>query len=317
MNLQELKIQFLEYLEVERDRSPKTIEIYDRHLAKFLVWAKIENPTEITDKIIRDFRLHLNRFENEKGEKLKKITQNYYIIIIRSFLKFLAKRDVKALQAEKIEIGHAPEREVEFLESAEIERILEAASGVDFKSRRDRAILELLFSAGLRVSELVSINREKLNFKSGELSVQGKGGKVRVVFISDTATGALEEYLKKRTDIDPALFVRDTKGLRKFKGKNNNPNNKNTQEEDLRLTPRSVQRIVKYYAAKAGLVKNVHPHTLRHSFATDLLMNGADIRSVQAMLGHSSITTTQIYTHVTNPHLKEVHQAFHARRRKK
>ena len=317
MDLQELKIQFLEYLEVERDRSPKTIESYDRHLTKFLAWSKIKNPVEITDKLVRDFRLHLNRFEDEKGEKLKKVTQNYYIIIIRSFLKFLAKRDVKSLQAEKIEIGKTPEREVDFLESAEVERILAAAAGLVFKSSRDRAILELLFSAGLRVSELVSIDREKLNFKSGELSVRGKGGKIRVVFISDTAAAALEEYLKKRTDVDPALFIRDLKGLKKFKSARRDVIGRVSAENDLRLTPRSVQRIVKYYAIKAGLVKNVHPHTLRHSFATDLLMNGADIRSVQAMLGHSSINTTQIYTHVTNPHLKEVHQAFHARRRKK
>ena len=163
----------------------------------------------------------------------------------------------------------------------------------------------------------MSIDREKLNFKSGELSVRGKGGKIRVVFISDTAAAALEEYLKKRTDVDPALFIRDLKGLKKFKSARRDVIGRVSAENDLRLTPRSVQRIVKYYAIKAGLVKNVHPHTLRHSFATDLLMNGADIRSVQAMLGHSSINTTQIYTHVTNPHLKEVHQAFHARRRKK
>jgi site-specific recombinase XerD len=317
MIIRELKTQFLEYLEVEKDRSPKTIESYDRHLAKFLAWSKIEKPAEITDKMVRYFRLYLNRFEDEKGEKLKKVTQNYYIIVLRSFLKFLAKRDIKTLPAEKIEIGHAPEREVEFLESDEVERILAAAAGANFKSLRDRAILELLFSAGLRVSELVNVDREKLNFKSGELSVRGKGGKIRVVFISDTAAASLEEYLKKRTDVDPALFVRDVKGLKKFQSARRDAINRVSAERDLRLTTRSVQRIVKYYALKAGLVKNVHPHTLRHSFATDLLMNGADIRSVQAMLGHSSINTTQIYTHVTNPHLKEVHQAFHARRRKK
>ena len=194
-----------------------------------------------------------------------------------------------------------------------------AASGESFKSLRDRAILELLFSAGLRVSELVAINRNKLNLKSGELSVRGKGDKIRVVFISDTARNALEKYLEKRTDMDPALFVRPARNasLASASSRSDAGGDVKKDKDNLRLTPRSVQRIVKYYAAKAGLVKNVHPHTLRHSFATDLLINGADIRSVQAMLGHSSITTTQIYTHITNKQLKEVHKAFHGRRRKK
>ncbi|HAT73713.1 MAG: Tyrosine recombinase XerC [Candidatus Moranbacteria bacterium GW2011_GWF2_36_839] len=323
MNIRDYKIQFLEYLEVEKQRSPKTIENYDRYLEKFLVWAKISDPKDVNDDLIRNFRLYLNRFQSEKGQNLKKITQNYYIIAIRCFLKYLAKRDVKTLQAEKVEIGKTPEREVDFLENTEVERILDAAGGVSFKSLRDRAIMELLFSAGLRVSELTSINRDRLNLKSGELSVRGKGNKIRVVFISDTASTSLREYLKKREDIDPALFVRDVKSLAKFKKKNKSvietPRQGVSTKDDnnLRLTPRSIQRIVKYYALKAGIVKDVHPHTLRHSFATDLLMNGADIRSVQAMLGHASINTTQIYTHVTNPHLKEVHQAFHARRRKK
>ncbi len=322
MNIRDYKTQFLEYLEVEKQRSPKTIENYDRYLEKFLVWAKISDPKDINDDLIRNFRLYLNRFVSEKGQNIKKITQNYYIIAIRCFLKYLAKRDVKTLQAEKVEIGKTPEREVDFLENTEVERILDSAGGVSFKSLRDRAIMELLFSAGLRVSELTSINRDKLNLKSGELSVRGKGNKIRVVFISDTASASLREYLKKREDIDPALFVRDVKGLAKFKKKNKNVETprrgvSTKDDDDLRLTPRSIQRIVKYYALKAGIVKDVHPHTLRHSFATDLLMNGADIRSVQAMLGHASINTTQIYTHVTNPHLKEVHQAFHARRRKK
>jgi len=323
MNIRDYKIQFLEYLEVEKQRSPKTIENYDRYLEKFLVWAKISDPKDVNDDLIRNFRLYLNRFQSEKGQNLKKITQNYYIIAIRCFLKYLAKRDVKTLQAEKVEIGKTPEREVDFFENTEVERILDAAGGVSFKSLRDRAIMELLFSAGLRVSELTSINRDRLNLKSGELSVRGKGNKIRVVFISDTASTSLREYLKKREDIDPALFVRDVKSLAKFKKKNKSvietPRQGVSTKDDnnLRLTPRSIQRIVKYYALKAGIVKDVHPHTLRHSFATDLLMNGADIRSVQAMLGHASINTTQIYTHVTNPHLKEVHQAFHARRRKK
>jgi site-specific recombinase XerD len=311
MYLNELKNQFLEYLEIERGRSQKTIENYGRYLDKFLEWSKAESPSQITDESVRNFRIFLNRLEDRKGRKLKKVSQNYYIIALRSFLKYLAKRDVKALQAEKVEIGRTPEREVEFLENSEVERILESAKGDSFKVLRDRAILEMLFSAGLRVSELVSINRDRIDFKTREISVRGKGEKIRVVFISDTAAGALEKYLKKRSDIDPALFVRDGKALERFKSEKKDVKN----GDNLRLTARSIQRIVKYYAVKAGIVKNVHPHTLRHSFATDLLMNGADIRSVQAMLGHSSITTTQIYTHITNPHLKEIHQAFHARRR--
>ena len=333
MTIQDLKTQFLEYLEIERGRSQKTIENYDHYLNVFLKWASIKDPKEITDDLVRNFRLHLNRWKDAKGQSLKKVTQGYYIIALRSFLKYLAKRDIKTLQAEKVEIGKTPEREVEFLEEDEVERLLNAASGSDLKSLRDKAILELLFSAGLRVSELVSINRDRLDARNGELSVRGKGDKIRVVFISETAKNALKNYLDKRMDIDPALFVRDAKAQKKFKSKKSNVetqfiaskklrqdaiNRVSTKDkDDLRLTPRSIQRIVKYYAVKAGIVKNVHPHTLRHSFATDLLINGADIRSVQAMLGHSSITTTQVYTHITNKQLREVHQAFHARRRKK
>jgi site-specific recombinase XerD len=330
MNLKDLKTQFLEYLEIERGRSQKTIENYDHYLNCFLIWAKIKNPSEITNDLIRNYRIFLNRYKDKNEKGLKKSTQSYYIIAIRSFLKYLARRDIKSLQAEKVEIGKTPDREVEFLESDEVERIILATSGQSLKSLRDQAILELLFSAGLRVSELVSINRDKLDFKSGELSVRGKGDKIRVVFISDSAKKAIRNYLDKRTDIDPALFVRDVKGLKKFLDKESVGTGLKTVQnkraglkpaptkdnDDLRLTSRSIQRIVKYYAVKAGIVKNVHPHTLRHSFATDLLINGADIRSVQAMLGHSSITTTQVYTHITNKQLKEVHQAFHGRRNK-
>ncbi|MEI7426145.1 MAG: site-specific tyrosine recombinase/integron integrase [Candidatus Moraniibacteriota bacterium] len=311
MQIKELEIQFLEYLEIEKGRSQKTIENYDHYLRRFLEWAKISKPEQITAEVVRNFRIHLNRYENAKGQKLKKVTQGFYAIAIRGFLKFLAKRDIPSLQAEKIEMGKAITREVDFLEMDEVERVLAEANGLDLKSLRNRAILELLFSAGLRVSELTNINREKIDLKRQELSVRGKGDKVRVVFISDSASEAIKKYLEKRTDVDSALFVRDEKGLQKFKNKNNQKTS-----TDLRLTPRSVQRIVKYYATKAGIIKDVHPHTLRHSFATDLLINGADIRSVQAMLGHSSITTTQVYTHVTNKQLKEVHEAFHSRRKK-
>ena len=261
---------------------------------------------------MRRFRLYLNRLADKRGRPLKKVTQNYHVIAVRNFLKFLTKRDIPAIAADKIEVGKNPAHEIEFLEAEEVERILAAAAGGGLKSLRDRAMLELLFSAGLRVSELVGLNREQLNLAKQEFSVRGKGGKIRIVFVSDTAKEALQKYLDKRIDIDPALFIR----LLKVEPSKNQGSTLD-KSRGLRLTPRSVQRIVKYYAAKAGLVKDVHPHTLRHSFATDLLANGADIRSVQAMLGHSSITTTQIYTHVTNKQLKEVHKAFHARRRKR
>lgn len=306
MDLKKLKTQYLEYLEIEKDRSQKTIENYDHYLARFLDWAKVSSPAGITDELVRSYRLHLNRLSDEKGHSLKKITQNYHVIALRNFLKYIAKRDIKTLSAEKVELGKTEDRQIDFLEMEEVQRLFDAAGGADPKSLRDRAILELLFSSGLRVSELVNLNRDQVNLKTGEFSVRGKGGKVRVVFISDRAKSALERYMEKRMDIDPALFARI--GLKQIEGKK--------QSSNLRITPRTIQRIVKYYALKAGIVKDVHPHTLRHSFATDLIQNGADIRSVQEMLGHSSVTTTQIYTHVTNRQLKEVHKAFHGKRRK-
>ncbi|OGI25631.1 MAG: hypothetical protein A3J76_06175 [Candidatus Moranbacteria bacterium RBG_13_45_13] len=306
MNLKELKTQYLEYLEIEKDRSQKTIENYDHYLARFLDWARVSSPADITDDLARRYRLQLNRISHEKGRPLKKITQNYHVIALRNFLKYLAKRDIKTLAAEKVELGKSDRQEVEFLDSAEVDRIFEAAVGADSKSLRDRAILELLYSSGLRVSELTNLNRDQVNLKTQEFSVRGKGGKIRVVFISDRAKNALGRYLEKRLDIDPAVFVRI--GIKYLEKKKNS--------DSLRLSPRTIQRIVKFYATKAGIVKNVHPHTLRHSFATDLIQNGADIRSVQEMLGHSSVTTTQIYTHVTNRQLKEIHKAFHGKRRK-
>jgi site-specific recombinase XerD len=315
MQIKNLKNQFLEYLEIEKGKSKKTIENYNHYLDRFLEWSEIANPENITESIVRNFRVYLNRYEDKKGQRLKKITQNYYIIALRSFLKYLAKKDIKTLSADKVESGKISRKEVEFLEAEEVERILEMAKGDSFKALRDRAILELLFSSGLRVSELININRDKLDLKNQEFTVLGKGDKIRLVFVSNSAKQALERYLDKRTDIDPALFVRDAKALENFSIKNEKQKIK--KNETLRLTPRSVQRIVKYYSAKAGIIKDVHPHTFRHSFATDLLINGADIRSVQAMLGHSSITTTQIYTHITNQQLKEIHKTFHARRRKK
>ncbi|HOX10475.1 MAG TPA: tyrosine-type recombinase/integrase [Candidatus Moranbacteria bacterium] len=302
MLIDKLLTDFLEYLEIERNRSQKTIENYHHYLRRFLEWAKISKPKDITAELVRSYRIYLNRKTDAKGKELKKVTQNYHMIAIRSFLKYLSKRDIESLAAEKIEIGKNPSHEIEFLDGNELDRLLSAASGTSVKALRDRAILELLFSAGLRVSELININRDQINLSRQEFSVKGKGDKIRIVFVSNTAKEALEKYLAKRMDIDPALFVRFSK-------------KKKTETDKKRLTPRSIQRIVKFYATKAGIVKDVHPHTLRHSFATDLLANGADIRSVQTMLGHSSITTTQIYTHITNQQLKEVHKKFHGKKK--
>lgn len=295
--------EYLEDLELEHNRSPKTIENYERYIGRFLTYANTEHsiitPEQITLDVTRRYRLHLNRIQT-KGVGLKTSTQNYHIIALRNFLKYLAKRDFETLAAEKLDVGKNPDRHVDFLEPEEVERLLNAPTGEDLASLRDRAMLELLFSAGLRVSEAASLDREQVNLERQEFSVRGKGGKVRIVFISNSAKNALQKYLDKRVDIDPALFIRIKVGT-----------NKEADMEGLRLTTRSIQRIVKKYANKAGIVKDVHPHTLRHSFATDLLQNGADIRSVQAMLGHANITTTQIYTHVTNKGLKDVHSKFH------
>ena len=304
--LKQYTVDYLEYLEVELRRSQKTLENYHHYLMRFVEFAQknhsVNLPNEITLDLIHKYRIYLHRYQMRSGETFKTSTQNYHVIALRNFLKYLAKNDIKTLAAEKIEVGKMPEREVEFLEPEEVDRLLLSANGTNRASKRDRALLELLFSSGLRVSELVSLNIEDVNLDRQEFSVRGKGDKIRIVFISDTAKTALEEYLKDRNDIDPALFVRDKTGT-----------NKSADAKGLRLTARSVQRIVKKYATKAGIVKDVHPHTLRHTFATDLLQNGADIRSVQAMLGHANITTTQIYTHVTNQRLKEIHKKFHSK----
>lgn len=305
MDIEKLVIDYLEYLEVELGRSQKTIENYRHYLARFIQWSNIKSPKDITLDATRKYRIALNRFTDEHGDGLKKATQNYHVIALRNFLRYLAKRDVASLSAEKIEVGKNPSSAVEFLDASELDRLLESANGEDIKSLRDRAILELLFSAGLRVSELTSLNKEQVNLARQEFSIKGKGGKIRIVFISDTAKKSLEKYLSKRIDFEPALFVRFSRNKDSF------------DNDEMRLTPRSIQRIVKHYSVKAGIVKDVHPHTLRHSFATDLLSNGADIRSVQAMLGHSSITTTQVYTHVTDQRLKDIHKKFHGKKSQK
>ncbi len=304
--VEHLAKRFLEHLEIEMNRSPRTLESYGHTLWFFFEWGAIERPMDITAEKIREYRLYLNRKPTRFGTTLKKNTQAYHAIVLRTFLKYLAKQDIPTLAAEKIEIGKIPDRQVDFLEYEEVERLMAATTGNTLKALRDRAILELLFSSGLRVSELTSLDRSHVNLEKEEFSVRGKGSKLRIVFISPAAKQALAIYLEKRHDVDPALFASD--------GKKGLVNKKNARRESLRLTPRSIQRIVKYYAKKAGIIKDVHPHTLRHSFATDLLVNGADIRSVQSMLGHASITTTQIYTHITNERLKEIHRSFHAKR---
>src|SRR3989344_2290550 len=302
-DLKQLKTQFLEYLEIEKNRSPKTTENYDHYLRRFFDFAKVAQPQQITEELIRKFRLHLNRLTAQDGEPLKKVTQNYHIIALRAFLKYLAKREIKSVSPEKVELGKQEERQIDFLETNELERLLNSPEGSDLTNLRDKAILETLFSTGLRVAELCSLDRDKIDLNKGEVPVRGKGSKIRVVFFSDGAKKSLDGYLKKRTDADPALFIRIP------------PKNAFEKYENLRLTPRSIQRIIRKHATKAGIIgKNVSPRSEEHSMATDLLQNGADIRSVQAILGHSSITTTQIYTHVTDSRLKEVHQKFHKKK---
>ncbi len=251
---------------------------------------------------MREFRLWLNRQPGTNKDMMKRRTQNYYLIAVRAFLKFLRKRDVESLSPEKIELAKVPERHLDLISNLELERLLDAASGSDERSLRDKAILEMLFSTGLRVSELCSLDSD-LDLSRDDFSVRGKGDKVRVVFLSDAAKDAVRAYLKVRTDMEPALFV-------------SVPRAKEAKKRiPTRLTPRSIELLIKTYAAKAGITKKVTPHVMRHSFATDLLSNGADIRSVQQLLGHASINTTQIYTHVTDAHLREVHKKFHSKRK--
>lgn len=286
---------YLSYLEIEKNRSRKTQENYGRYLRVFLDETGVKTIRQITAEAVRDFRLKLARGE------MKKITQSYYVIAVRNFLKFLIKRGLTVLPPETIELPKVARRDIEVLSYEELERLLQAPKGNDLRTLRDRAILEVLFSTGLRLSELCALGRY-IDWKRGELSIRGKGEKLRVVFLSPGAKEKLKAYLDKRTDAEEALFVSMTKAkVSKVTG---------------RIIPRAVERLVDAYARKAGIAKKVHPHLLRHSFATDLLVNGADLRSVQALLGHANVATTQIYTHLTNKELKEVHEAFHGTRRK-
>jgi site-specific recombinase XerD len=295
------KTDFLEYLEIEQNRSQKTIANYDHYLTRLLDFAGDElKVSDIDGELIRKWRLWLNRLGTNTSDELQKTTQNYHLIALRSFLKYCAKRDLKAYPPEKIELAKTTRKQVTFLTTDEVERLLNQPPADNPGGLRDRAILELLFSSGLRVSELVALDRGHINLKRREFMVRGKGQKDRPIFISQAAANAVQNYLGARQDTAVPLFIRYS-GAKKV-----------DQSGDYsRLTVRSVQRLVASYARLAGITKHVSPHTLRHSFATDLLMNGADLRSVQAMLGHSNIATTQIYTHVTDPHLKKVHERYH------
>jgi site-specific recombinase XerD len=308
MDIEVMKRQFLEYTEIERGRAVKTIENYDHYLTRFFSHSAIKDTSDITEEKIREFRLWLNRQPGVANGSMKRKTQNYYLIALRAFLKFLRKRDIEGLSPEKIELAKVPERSLDLITPTELERLMKAAEGTDHKSLRDKAILELFFSTGLRVSELCALDSD-IDLTRDELSVRGKGDKVRVVFLSETAKSSVAAYLKDRKDMEEALFVNIP-----LKSKAEGVKSKSAPS---RLTSRSIERMIKIYATKAGITKKVTPHVLRHSFATDLLSNGADIRSVQQLLGHSSITTTQIYTHVTDSHLREVHKKFHSQSRSK
>ncbi|MBU6370999.1 MAG: tyrosine-type recombinase/integrase [Patescibacteria group bacterium] len=309
MDLAELKKQFLEYIEIEKGRSLHTVENYDHYLSVFLAQTKVKWPEDITSDVVSGFRVWLNRQPNGKkgglAGTMKKKTQNYHLIALRSFLKFLLRRGIKSLSADSIELAKVGERSIDVVTPDELSRLLAAPdSEKDPETRaRGKAILELLFSTGLRVSELCSLPRD-LDLSADEFSVRGKGDKVRVVFLSDTAKKSVKDYLAVRKDMGGFLFgpVRETE--------------KNTKGDYEGLNRHTIERIVKRYAAVAGISKKVTPHVLRHMFATDLLSNGADVRSVQMMLGHANISTTQIYTHVTDAHLRDIHKNFHGKGRK-
>lgn len=302
MSLSKLTTDFLEHLEVEKNASQLTIRNYDHYLKRFLDFAGDISPKDINQEMVRKYRVFLARYIDEKtGLPLKKVTQNYFVIALRAFLRYLAKNDVGTLAAEKIELGDQDPRPIKVLDNDQLSRLLSSPEISKIDGLRDKAILETLFSTGLRVSELTKLNRDKINLERREFGIVGKGGKERVVFISDAAAEWIGRYLSQRADRYNPLFIR-------YSGKDD----PSKAGEKMRLTPRSVERIVEKYVKKAQIPIKASPHTLRHSFATDLLINGADIRSVQEMLGHANISTTQIYTHITNRHLKDVHKAFHS-----
>ncbi|MEI6316516.1 MAG: tyrosine-type recombinase/integrase [bacterium] len=321
--IERLKREFLEYMEIERGSSLKTVANYDRYISRLLEFSKISSPKDLTDDIVREFRLHLNRapgikIKGQASSTLKKNTQNYHLIALRRFLKYLMKRGITSLSPDRIELAKVGGRHLDLISGNELSRLLVAPltnqnkktgdeksdKQSELRALRDRAMLELFFSTGLRLAELCSLNRD-LDLSKDEFSIRGKGEKVRVVFLSDDAKSAIKKYLDKRQDMDEPMFIQYS---------NNNTKSESRDGNDKRLTPRSIERIVKQYAISAGISRKVTPHILRHSFATDLLENGADIRSVQVMLGHANIQTTQIYTHVTDKQLKDIHKKFHSKK---
>lgn len=301
MELSELKQNFIESLEVEGGRSSRTAENYDHYLERFIDFVGFISVDKITPELIRKYRLWLNRHKNDNGDTLSLMTQNYHLIALRGFLRYLSKRDIESLSPEKIELPKTHRKQVTFLYYDEVQRLLEGIDTSNESGLRDRAIIELLFSSGLRVSELVNLNRDHINTKRREFMVRGKGQKDRPIFLSKQAADYIQEYLGTRLDNLPPLFLTYSRN-----------NISSNSGEYRRLSARSIQRMVTKYARLAGITKHVSPHTMRHSYATDLLMNGADLRSVQTMLGHSNISTTQVYTHVTDEHLREVYEKFHS-----
>ena len=303
-DIKKLLGDYLDYIEIEKNRSPKTRVNYEHYLKNFIEIGNVKTEKDITAEKVREFRIFLARTKTSQNEVIKKNTQAYYIIALRNFLKYLIKRDFEVLSPDKIELPKIPQRQIEIINYSDLERLLKSADGGDLRGLRDKAILETFFSTGLRLSELCALNRH-LNFERGEITIRGKGNKLRIVFLSPDAKKAIKNYLDKRdkkADTEEALFISLTKAKEpKITG---------------RITPRAVQRLVDYRARQAGIQERVTVHMLRHLYATDLLINGADLRSVQELLGHANISTTQIYTHLTNKELREVHLAFHARRRR-
>ena len=296
---------FLEYCEIDKNLSPGTIKLYHYYLSNFLSWLASQKkgdikPDQITQDLIRSYRIFLSHYINPNKGPLKRNTQTYFLIAIRAFLRHLGRLGIRTISAEQIELGKTHDRNLKFLRPEYLERLLNSPSISSKSGLRDKAILEMLFSTGLRVSELVKLDRDKINLISREFGVIGKGSKVRVVFLSKRAVYWIDQYLTKRTDNDKPLFIR-------YSGLNSNNN-----VDDKRLSVRSVEMLVDKYAKKAKLPLKISPHVLRHSFATDLLSSGADLRSVQELLGHANVSTTQIYTHVTNPQLKKTHEKFHS-----